>query len=571
MGAETHVRGWRWRALALFEVLALVALLGLQGAAPLDAAAGRNQDHRERSDGERDCPATEGVEFPPDRGESDIGEERATVSEACSDADAEEDDAEEDDNDADEAEAHQGDHALDEGGDAQNDESDNEETHESDGPELDEADGDEPDESGGRESDEADIAPEAEELHEAEQQPDPEPADDAERSDVSRQPDDDAEPGATSGEAAEDEPSAPADTDRDQGEQVTDTTSDEATPESQDPTSEAGGSSGSGLHDANPRGAGSSGPQTGGTGSGGSAGDVGASRGGPGDAGPEEMHDIEPAPIAAAAPVSGYDLKGSFSTAALLDALPSRRALRSRERVPQFAPFIIAGPASWTDTWGAPRSGPGSLARRHEGQDVFCRYGDPVLASERGHVEFDEGGLGGKVARLHRADGSYWYYAHLSAWNTRDVASGDRVGPGDVIGYCGNSGNAIGSPPHVHFGLYGSNGRAINPVTDLVRWLRAAEGRLEPERLGRRDSNRDASGDPALKRSSQAILVQRVPRLDGTGDAFGDLSAGLKSARNHQLLESASVPLETALALAAGAMLLLWGVLVREMFSSARS
>ena len=161
MGAETRVRGWRWRALALFEVLALVALLGLQGAAPLDAAAGRNQDHRERSDGERDCPATEGVEFQPDRGESDEGEEPVTVAVACpEDADAEEEDAEVDDDEgrdheADEAEALQGDHALDEGEDAQNDESDTEESHESDDPESDGADGDESDEAGGRESDEA--------------------------------------------------------------------------------------------------------------------------------------------------------------------------------------------------------------------------------------------------------------------------------------------------------------------------------------------------------------------------------------------------------------------------------
>ncbi|HZJ51495.1 MAG TPA: M23 family metallopeptidase, partial [Actinomycetota bacterium] len=294
------------------------------------------------------------------------------------------------------------------------------------------------------------------------------------------------------------------------------------------------------------------------------------SRGGPGDPGSdEEAHDIEPSPIAAAPAVSGYSLTGSFSTVALLDALPSRRALRSRESVPQIAPFIIAGPASWTDTWGAPRSGPGSLARRHEGQDVFCRYGDPVLASERGYVEFDEGGLGGKVARLHRTDGSYWYYAHLSAWNTRDFASGDRVVPGDIIGYCGNSGNAIDTSPHVHFGLYGSDGRAINPMTYLVRWLRATERRLGLTPIDGRGSNRDASGDPALSRS-EAILVRGIPRLDGTGDAFGDPSAGRESARNHQLLTSSSVPLEAALALVAVAMLLLWGYLVREAFSSAR-
>jgi len=570
MGAETHVRGWRRRVLALFEVLALVALLGLQGAASSDAAAGRNQDHRERPDVERDCPAAEGAESQPDQDASDDDEEPATVADGCpEDAHAEEEDDEVDDDEArdheaDEAEGHQGDdHAPDDADDDQTDES---------GTESHESDGGEPEESGSRESDEADNEHEAGELHEAEQ-PEQEPADDAEQVDVGEQPDDDAEPGKASADAPGEEPSAPAETDPNQGGQDTDATGAEAVPESQNPTSEAGGSSGSGHQDANSQGAGSEGSQTGGSGSGGPEGDAGASRGGPGDPGSdEEAHDIEPAPIAAAPAVSGYSLTGSFSTVALLDALPSRRALRSRETVPQIAPFIIAGPASWTDTWGAPRSGAGSQARRHEGQDVFCRYGDPVLASERGYVEFDEGGLGGKVARLHRIDGSYWYYAHLSAWNTRDFSSGDQVVQGDVIGYCGNSGNAAGSPPHVHFGFYGANGQAINPMIDLVHWLRAAERKSLVARLDNRDSNSDASGHLTLKSSLEEVLLQRSPRLDGTGDAFGDSRAGLEleNPRNHQPLAASSTLPQAVIAVVAIATLFLWGGLsVRGAFSSA--
>jgi hypothetical protein len=49
--------------------------------------------------------------------------------------------------------------------------------------------------------------------------------------------------------------------------------------------------------------------------------------------------------------------------------------------------------------------------RQHEGQDVFCDYGAPVLASEVGIVEFGTDVLGGRVARLFRPDGSHWYYA----------------------------------------------------------------------------------------------------------------------------------------------------------------
>ncbi|MGH2788623.1 MAG: M23 family metallopeptidase [Actinomycetota bacterium] len=194
------------------------------------------------------------------------------------------------------------------------------------------------------------------------------------------------------------------------------------------------------------------------------------------------------------APVrSFYRVPGSYNTNALLSVAARLRSLGwSKERVLKevFAPFIIGGNANWVDTWGAPRFGPGPLVRTHEGQDVFCEYGDPILASETGTVEFDGGGLGGKVARLHRSDGSYWYYAHLSDWNTKEFSSGDAAKKGDVIGFCGNSGNALTTPPHVHFGWYKSGGvKAKNPMRILVKWLREAEanaaglaGRAEGER-----------------------------------------------------------------------------------------
>jgi murein DD-endopeptidase MepM/ murein hydrolase activator NlpD len=173
-------------------------------------------------------------------------------------------------------------------------------------------------------------------------------------------------------------------------------------------------------------------------------------------------------------------IPGSFNTEELLATAARLRSLGlSEDEVASkvFAPFIIGGYATWIDTWGAPRYGPGPIVRTHEGQDVFCDMGTPLLASEAGTIEFDEGGLGGKVARLHRADGSYWYYAHLSDWNTEEFSSGDRVEVGDVIGYCGNTGNALTTPAHVHFGWYQPNGDAKNPMRMLVFWLRQAQAR----------------------------------------------------------------------------------------------
>jgi hypothetical protein len=111
--------------------------------------------------------------------------------------------------------------------------------------------------------------------------------------------------------------------------------------------------------------------------------------------------------------------------------------------------------------------------RTHEGQDVLCVDGARVIAPEEGTVEYDTSLLGGRVARLHRTDGSYWYFAHLSGWNADAHPSGTRV----HTGYCGDTGNA--TTPHVHFGHYDPDGDAIDPMSSLVSWLRQAEDDLD--------------------------------------------------------------------------------------------
>jgi murein DD-endopeptidase MepM/ murein hydrolase activator NlpD len=143
-----------------------------------------------------------------------------------------------------------------------------------------------------------------------------------------------------------------------------------------------------------------------------------------------------------------------------------------------FRPFPLEGPASWIDTWHAVRYGPApGEIRQHLGQDIFCNRGEPVLATVRGVVTYSVDLLGGRVAHVTEPDGSFWYYAHLSGWNDEQIVSGQRVRPGRVIGFCGSSGNARGSPPHLHFGHYAADGRALDPLDDLVRWLRAARAR----------------------------------------------------------------------------------------------
>ncbi len=175
-------------------------------------------------------------------------------------------------------------------------------------------------------------------------------------------------------------------------------------------------------------------------------------------------------------------IPGAYDTAELVSIAIRLRSLgMSQEEVVAkvYPPFLIAGKASWIDTWHAYRYGPApGQIRLHEGQDVFCDYGDPVLAPEAGTISTDDSGLGGITARVHRTDGRYWYMTHLSALNP-SFRNGDAVEVGDVVGYCGNSGNAATTPPHVHFGFYGPDGNdPKNPMKYLVRWLREAEDRV---------------------------------------------------------------------------------------------
>jgi len=111
--------------------------------------------------------------------------------------------------------------------------------------------------------------------------------------------------------------------------------------------------------------------------------------------------------------------------------------------------------------------------RTHDGVDIFARRGTPVLATSEGVINrVAVTSRGGKVVWLRDpVRGANLYFAHL---DSQHVANGDRVRPGDTIGFVGNSGNARTTPPHLHFGIYR---RGEGPV-DPVPFLRQPPGRL---------------------------------------------------------------------------------------------
>lgn len=106
------------------------------------------------------------------------------------------------------------------------------------------------------------------------------------------------------------------------------------------------------------------------------------------------------------------------------------------------------------DTFGAPRG----RDRQHHGVDIFAERGTPVLSSTRGLVaSVRESGIGGRQVWVLGPAHERHYYAHLEDW-APGIAAGRIVEAGDVLGTVGDSGNAKGTPPHLHYGIYGAAG-----------------------------------------------------------------------------------------------------------------
>jgi murein DD-endopeptidase MepM/ murein hydrolase activator NlpD len=146
--------------------------------------------------------------------------------------------------------------------------------------------------------------------------------------------------------------------------------------------------------------------------------------------------------------------------------------------------FPVYGPSGYGDTFGAPR---GDVSGGwHHGDDIFAPLGAPLLAVADGTV-FSVGwnDVGGWRLWLRDRKGNEFYYAHLSAY-TKLAHNGARVKAGQVLGFVGNTGDAEGTPFHLHFEVHpvamlflGYDG-AVNPTEYLDAWKRLADVRILP-------------------------------------------------------------------------------------------
>lgn len=131
--------------------------------------------------------------------------------------------------------------------------------------------------------------------------------------------------------------------------------------------------------------------------------------------------------------------------------------------------FPVAGPTRFTDDWLAPRPG----GRYHQGIDLFAARGTPIVAIADGTLyNVGYNGLGGWRLWLRDRGGNAFYFAHLSAF-APGAAEGAAVTRGTVIGFVGDSGDARGTPPHLHFEVHPGGAGPVPPYPLVSAWPQA--------------------------------------------------------------------------------------------------
>lgn len=185
--------------------------------------------------------------------------------------------------------------------------------------------------------------------------------------------------------------------------------------------------------------------------------------------------------------------------------------------------FPVAGIASYSDDWMNPRFTP--TFHLHEGLDIFADFGTPIRAPDKGVVtRLSDGASGGIGIWTRGSDGTNYYFAHLQA-RVKGIHVGMPVKTGQVIGFVGDSGNARGGAPHLHFEILRPH--EIPPKPSVDRWLdqaiKAAPGWVKAQQNLIRQNKRPAFEQvpSAAPEASDLETTMLLTVLDPVGGAVG--------------------------------------------------
>jgi hypothetical protein len=149
--------------------------------------------------------------------------------------------------------------------------------------------------------------------------------------------------------------------------------------------------------------------------------------------------------------------------------------------VPSVIAFPVVGNVSFIDDYGAPR-----WSGWHQGNDIMARRHAPAIALEAGRVDIHHRSLKSTcMIYLHAVSGMTYVYIHLNNDLTmrndnrggcragvayaRGLRDGQRVRRGQLLGYVGDSGDADGISPHLHFEIRRAGRSPTNPYRHLLR------------------------------------------------------------------------------------------------------
>lgn len=183
--------------------------------------------------------------------------------------------------------------------------------------------------------------------------------------------------------------------------------------------------------------------------------------------------------------------------------------------------------------------------RKHEGVDIFAPRGTPVIATTEGSIgRVNLNRLGGKVVWMRDPERNLsYYYAHL---DSQMVKTGQRVKVGDTLGLVGNTGNAITTPPHLHFGIYTSGYGAIDPYTFLnTKNSTVTKSEDGVDYIGRKVRIKNELVNLRLSPTLQSEIVVKLPQntlleIKGNSDKWlrAESANGIKGFVHFSMVES---------------------------------
>jgi hypothetical protein len=141
--------------------------------------------------------------------------------------------------------------------------------------------------------------------------------------------------------------------------------------------------------------------------------------------------------------------------------------------------FPVVGPVQYTDDFGAPRAG-----GPHQGIDIMAPRKALAIATEAGRIKFwTTSATAGCMLYLYGKSGTMYEYIHLNndvgkgndnrgkcvpgMSYARGLKNGSRVAAGQTIGFVGDSGDANGIHPHLHFEVHPGGKAAADPYAYL--------------------------------------------------------------------------------------------------------